>query len=165
MTIDSQPVATIEEKPSESSEMQQLRDQVYITLLTEQVATLSAHQGSNYWSQRRNRPHCFGCNTSRVFAQPNTACAFPVASLDILQETASIREMSRGHLYWAIGIPSSIRPIINLKDIMTVTVAVVKPYMVKEELGGVAIDFMLESGLAVSLMQCDVLLKIKNSSV
>jgi len=60
MTIDSQPVATIEEKPNGSSEMQQLRDQM--ALLTEQVATLSAHKGSNYQSQRKNRSCCFGCN-------------------------------------------------------------------------------------------------------
>jgi len=58
----------------------------------------------------------------------------------------------------------TISPITDLKDIMTVTVAVVKSQatMVEGELGYVTVDFMLDSGSAVSLVQCDVLLKMKN---
>ena len=47
---------------------------------------------------------------------------------------------------------------------MTVTVAIVKSQttMVEKELCGVTVDFMLDSGSAVSLVQCDVFLKMKN---
>ena len=45
MAMDSQPVAAIEESTKESSEIQQLRDQVAV--LMEQVALLSTRQRSN----------------------------------------------------------------------------------------------------------------------
>ena len=47
---------------------------------------------------------------------------------------------------------------------MTVTVAVVKSQatIVKGQLGGVAVDLMLDSGSSVSLVQCDTLSNIQN---
>ena len=47
---------------------------------------------------------------------------------------------------------------------MTFTVAVVKSQatVVKGQLGGVAVDLMLDSGSSVSLVQCDILSNIKN---
>lgn len=55
-------------------------------------------------------------------------------------------------------------PISLTTDVMTVTVAVVKcqATIVKEELGGVAVDIMLDSGSSVSLVRCDLLSNMKN---
>ena len=59
--------------------------------------------------------------------------------------------------------PSSISPHIDLKDVLTVTVAVVKSQAttVKGQLGGVSVDLMLDSGSSVSLVQCDILSSTK----
>jgi len=60
MAVKSQPVAAIEESTKESSNVQQLKDQV--TALTEQVALLSTRQRSTDQPQARNRPCCFSFN-------------------------------------------------------------------------------------------------------
>ena len=57
MTIQSQPVAALEEKPSD---IQLLTEKV--ALLTEQVATLSTRQQGRNQSQLGRRPRCFSCN-------------------------------------------------------------------------------------------------------
>ena len=51
--------------------------------------------------------------------------------------------------------PLSMSPTTNSADVMPVTVAVVRSQatMVKGELGGVAVDVMLDSGSSVSLVQ------------
>jgi len=61
-------------------------------------------------------------------------------------------------------VPLSISPHIDLRDVLTVTVAVVKSQatIVKGQLGSVSVDLMLDSGLSVSLVQCDILSSIKN---
>ena len=57
MAIDSQPVAMLEEKPSE---VQLLTEQV--ALLTEQVAALSTRQQRDKQSESRRQPCCFSCS-------------------------------------------------------------------------------------------------------
>jgi len=60
MAVEFQPVAAIEESTKESSDVQQLRDQV--VALTEQVALLSTRQRCTDQPQAKNRPRCFSCN-------------------------------------------------------------------------------------------------------
>ena len=64
IAIDSQPVAMLEEKPSE---VQLLTEQVallteQVALLTEQVAALSTHQQRDRLSESRRQPCCFSCS-------------------------------------------------------------------------------------------------------
>jgi len=61
-------------------------------------------------------------------------------------------------------VSPSISPHTNLMDVMTITVAVVKSQatIVQGQLGGVAVDFMLDSGSSVSLVQCDILSNMQN---
>ena len=57
-------------------------------------------------------------------------------------------------------------PISSIADILTATVAVVKcqATIAKGELGGDAVDIMLDSGSSVSLVWCDLLSTMKNVS-
>ena len=120
MAVDSQPVVTIKEPTNGSSEGQQLKDQV--AALTEQVALLATHMRGT------NQPidHIVLISTSldmyNVITLPGIICVLPVASQDIYQEIAGIRDTSKGHLQQA---PPSISAHIDLKDVLTVT-AVVK---------------------------------------
>ena len=61
-------------------------------------------------------------------------------------------------------MPPSISPITDLTNVMTVTVALVKSQatIVKGELGGKAVDVMLDSGSSVSLVQSSTLTGMKD---
>jgi len=101
MTIESDLVATITEKPDE---LRLRREQVAV--LTEQVAVLSTNQ-SKGMQPPRNPPRCFHCNQVGHLQHNFHNRVSTVANLVIFQKIICIRETAMEHLYRATGVPTS----------------------------------------------------------
>ena len=164
MTIDAEPVAMVDEKPSELSEVQRLTEQV--VFLTEQVAALSTHQ-RNRQSGSGRQPRCFGCNKvghvqhNCHYGYQDLTC-FACGQPEHIARNCQLQGNERGDVWTGQQTPPSTSP--SRSDIPTVTVAVVKcrATMVSEKLGGFTVEFMLDSGSSVSLIRHDLLKSIKN---
>ena len=161
MTIDTEPVAMVDEKPSE---VQQLTEQV--ALLTEQVAALSTQQ-RNRQSGSGRQPRCFGCNKvghvqrNCPYRYQDLTC-FACGQPGHIARNCQLQGNERGNVWTGQQASPSTSPSRN--DIPTVTVAVVKcrATMISGKLGGFAVEFMLDSGSSVSLIRHDLLKSIKN---
>ena len=161
MTIDAEPVTMVDEKPSE---VQRLTEQV--ALLTEQVAALSTHQ-RNRQSGSERQPCCFGCNKvgdvqrNCPYRYQNLTC-FACGQPGHIARNCQLQGNEWGDVWTGQQTSPSTSP--SRGDIPTVTVAVVKcrATMISGKLGGFAVEFMLDSGSSVSLIQHDLLKSIKN---
>ena len=161
MTIDAEPVAMVDEKPSE---VQRLTEQV--ALLTEQVAALSTHQRDSQ-SRSGRQPRSFGCNKvghvqrNCPYRYQDLTC-FACGQPGHIARNCQLQGNERGDVWTGQQAPPSTSP--SRSDIPTVTIAVVKcrATMVSGKLGGFTVEFMLDSGSSVSLIRHDLLKSIKN---
>ena len=145
MTIDAEPVAMVDEKPSE---VQRLTEQV--ALLTEQVAALSTQQ-RNRQSGSGRQPRCFGCNkvghVQRLsLPRPYMFCLW--AARAYRKKLPATGKRTGGRLDRATGAPFKCRAT-----------------MISGKLGRFAVEFMLDSGSSVSLIRHDLLKSINITEV
>ena len=164
MTIDLQPVAMLKEKPSE---VQLLTEQV--ALLTKKVAALSTCQQRHKQSESGRRPRYFPCSQ---YGHVQKKCPYRCQGITCyacgqsghIARNCQVQGNKWGDAWtWLKASPSRI-PTTNQSDITAITVAAGKSgaTMIKWKLGGVAIEFMLDYGSSVSLVQCDILKIVNN---
>ena len=161
ITIDAEPVAMVEEK---SSEVQLLTEQV--ALLTEQVAALSTRHQGNKQSGSGRQPCCFSCNKVG-HVQHNCPYRYQEVRCFACGQPGHIARncQLQGNEWGGAWTGQQASPSTSLtSDITTVTVAAVKctATTIKGKLGEAAVEFMLDSGSSVSLIQYDLLKSVKN---